>query len=67
MIQVEKKVPIPKEREKYPFAQMEIGDSFWTLRNVASTAHSWSKNNARGKVRFITRREKKGFRIWRKE
>lgn len=70
MIQIDKNVPLPLPRSKlkdYPFEQMQIGDSFFDkdedkkLRNLVTYAAS--KMN----MKFATRKELDGLRVWRTE
>ena len=67
MVKIEKKIPIPEYRSKYPFASMEVGDSFYMEIDpqiLSSAAWHWSryKNN---ESKFKTRKEGKGARCWR--
>ena len=59
---------------KYPFAQMEVGDSFiyTTIYNryasvkVSNAAHNWSIKQQDPKPKFTTRKTKDGqIRVWR--
>lgn len=64
-IQIDRNVPIPKAivQSKYPWNGMKIGDSFY-----ASNVSARSAAIKRGQVfkeQYITRREGKGFRVWR--
>ena len=77
---IEKGIPAPKLNtfgrvSNYPFADMEIGDSFkvdpaggWEgkelLRKVKSAASSAGKKLSR---KFIARSEDEGVRVWRIE
>lgn len=72
MIKIQKNIPIPNTTagrpSKYPFADMEIGDSF-ELRDVPkntvlNAASSWAKRN-KNKRKFCIRYENKVTRIWR--
>lgn len=41
MIKIDKGIPMPTGRVKYPFAQMKVGDSFaFPIRNRSSVAMS---------------------------
>lgn len=68
---IEKDIPVPVGRghyDKYPFKQMEIGDSFLvankdignSLRNAISTI-----NKQYSPKHFITRTLDEGIRVWR--
>ena len=56
-----------KRASKYPFAKMEVGQSFYVEQNnsPSSAVTSFCRKNAGYK--FVTRREKDGFRVWRIE
>lgn len=68
---IDKSVPIPakrKGRSKYPFATMEVGDSF--LVDAASRIKTVSalavyKKKAHPKQKFTVRRVEDGVRVWR--
>lgn len=68
-IKIEKGVPLPKrrgtKRSKYPFADMEVGDSFFfseTRERVSAAARAYG---ARTKKKFASRVDGDGCRIWR--
>lgn len=73
--EIEKGVPVPKNaagysrlgRRKYPFAQMEIGDSFAfsdnTKQNTAGAAVF--RENKRSDFKFVTRKVDGVIRCWR--
>lgn len=72
-IEIEKGVPIPDsaQRSRYPFAQMEVGDSFFApgrttkqMQNAAST-HRKKGKKFRAMKEFVDGVE--GTRIWRVE
>lgn len=64
MLQVEKNVPLPK---KYPFDEMEVGDSFELLdtmkRNTVNIA-ARRYGDKTGK-KFVVRTKDKKLRCWR--
>jgi hypothetical protein len=71
MYEIEKGIPVPIDGEmrarKYPFATMEIGDSFYvgsekTLAVVQSATYAAQKALQRS---FRARREGEGTRVWR--
>lgn len=76
---IEKGIPPPedkpKTRNKYPFKEMEIGDSFFvqtsddederTVRNKIGTAARGAK--WRTGMKFVTRAVEGGVRVWRVE
>lgn len=60
MITIEKDVPLPA---KYPFAAMEVGDSFTTNNHTAvAAASSYGRRNG---MKFASRKNGSGYRIWR--
>jgi hypothetical protein len=72
-IKIDKNVPMPQEaaRAKYPWKQMEIGDSFFVPANGKSTRYRRNclQSNAHGQVprKFAVRLEEGGVRVWRVE
>jgi hypothetical protein len=73
MIAIEKDKPLPPIWRKYPFADMQAGDSFWVPQgdNAARTSHNLvsaaSSHGRRKNKRFSVRRDGDGFRVWRIE
>jgi hypothetical protein len=72
-MEIEKGVEIPEatrgRRCKYPFRQMEVGDSFLIedeeqYKKVRSAASTWGKKNG---VVFTTQVSEEGLRVWRAE
>lgn len=66
---IEKNIPIPGEHgnTKYPFKLLEVGDSFYVEgipSSARTAAHSYAKRYG---VKLVSKREKKGYRIWRTE
>lgn len=69
MIEIEKNVPIPI-RHRYPFAQLEIGDSFFISdgnpTNINSSRTQFVRTTEIGKGRqFTCRKVEGGVRVWR--
>ena len=66
MYQVEKGVPVPEVSSKYPFKQMDVGDSFVfeldKKKQVSAAANHYAKKTGFG---FTIREDGDGFRIWR--
>ena len=63
---IDKDRPIPPTRRqtKYPFGEMEVGDSFFAENKKAvSAAHVWASTHPG--VKFATRTEGDGVRVWR--
>ena len=73
---IEKGVPIPESRGggrgKYPFREMEIGDSFFvagksTAKFSAHVHHHRKRHGLKFTTRTVTEDGVKGVRIWRTE
>lgn len=76
-IKIEKNIPIAPKRapgrpskSKYPFNEMEIGDSFFvsgiTLSTINCTVRKFRMRNARNDgLKFTVRAVDGGFRVWR--
>lgn len=68
MFEIEKNVPVPEERTRYPLGKMEVTDSFLAMGKAAysarSAAHKYGKNHGK---KFKTRTVEGGMRIWRVE
>ena len=68
MYQIEKTVSIPASIGKYPFSEMQVGDSFFvpvgdaTRAQVSNAASPWGKKHGR---RFTVRTVDGGCRCWR--
>ncbi len=64
---IDKTIPIPTQRRqcKYPFGEMGIGDSFFAEnKNAVTAAYVWAGRHP--DVKFVTRAEADGARIWRR-
>lgn len=67
VFKIEKNVPYKKVKKymKYPFDQMEEGDSFWVpegeVNRARTSAYYWGKQNG---VDVYTASEQNGVRIW---
>ena len=68
MIKIEKNVQMPRTNTsgKYPFGEMEVGDSFVTTEKyVRAASQIFGKLNGK---KFVTRtQEDKSIRVWRAE
>lgn len=72
MIKIEKGIPLtnpvhPGGQRKYPFGEMELGDSFYwdgKRHRVDSAASYYGKRNNK---KFAVRKEGSGARCWRTE
>ena len=66
--QIEKSIPTPTTRTgtKYPFASMDVGDSFYAgPRDMEGARVSSYAYANRHNVKFRTGREGDGLRVWR--
>lgn len=70
---IEQGVPMPNtdtngKRSKYPFQDMQVGDSFFIAggksAGLAATARNWAVRN-RVQHRFLVRTVEGGVRVWR--
>jgi len=65
-LEVEMSVPLPEGKKRYPYASMEIGDSFFVvegkLQVVCNANYRASKRLG---MQFIARKEAEGVRVWR--
>jgi hypothetical protein len=74
-MQLEVGIPLPDKRHKYPFAQMEIGNSFFvgievSPARLASAAYAYGKRHGkRFRVSFqydeTPQKNLCGVRVWR--
>lgn len=77
-IKINKNIPTPKklgDGVQYPWDKMNVGDNFYLetppkkvyqshQSSVLTSARTWANYNNK-KAKFTTRKERKGFRIWR--
>ena len=65
---IEKGIPVPVKirKRKYPFREMEVGDSIMIAGMRAASQISWAVARHKPK-RFVTRVEEDGLRVWRTE
>lgn len=65
-LDVQKDVPVPVPRKRYPYASMEIGDSFFVegggIQNICNQNYRTGKKLG---MSFIARKEEGGIRVWR--
>ena len=63
---VEKSVPLPEGKKRYPYKEMDVGDSFFVgdgkLQVVCNANYRASKRLG---MQFIARKEVEGVRVWR--
>ena len=71
-IVIDKNVAIPRRtigEGKYPFLKMEIGDSFYTETKDSTmkmTFSKWKQRTGNLHLKFITKKENNGTRVFRK-
>lgn len=69
MIAVEKNVPMPtagpRNAAKYPWAELEVGDSFLMPKPLANASAQASIYGTRKNKKFACRAVEGGTRIWR--
>jgi hypothetical protein len=65
-LEVDKSVPLPEGKKRYPYKEMDIGDSFFVgagkLQVVCNANYRASKRLG---MQFIARKEVEGVRVWR--
>lgn len=70
MYNVESGVEVPKVRRKhlFPYAQMNVGDSFFVEGMPIGAMCNYNKRNGlKLQMKFIAKRDGEGVRIWRVE
>ena len=65
-MKIEKGVPVPRGRIKYPLKEMEIGDSFF-VENVRVAPMGVYNAARRYDMKITSRQEGNGYRVWRLE
>jgi hypothetical protein len=66
MIKVDKDIPIPPRRLKYPWSTMEVGDSFFVPGKNSQSFGNTVQHARRTTGRtFTARKVEGGLRIWR--
>lgn len=63
MIEIEKNVPVPSNRTKYPFKDMEVGDSFFASQVNPRSLRTLAWRHRPKK--FTVHKEGEGYRCWR--
>ena len=63
---LDKDVPLPEARKRYPYKEMEVGDSFFVegggIQNICNQNYRTGKKLGKS---FIARKEDNGVRVWR--
>lgn len=65
-VEIQSNIPVPirKQGTQWPFAQMNVGDSFLANQSARVASFVWAKKY---NVKFASKRENGGVRIWRIE
>tara|TARA_R110002126_G_scaffold42791_1_gene123153 strand:+ start:8 stop:217 length:210 start_codon:yes stop_codon:yes gene_type:complete len=59
-------VPVSTRSRKYPFLDMQVGESIWFDEQVNGRAYrSALSTGTRHGLKFIARKENSGIRVWR--
>ena len=61
IIKIDKDIPLPEIRQKFPLKEMKIGDSFFIQKYNSNISHHARKFD----IKLTQRQWKNGFRIWR--
>jgi len=67
-MKIEKGVDVPSERKRlsYPYAQMDVGDSFFikdvALQTICNANYRYGSKHG---VKFTARKQDGGIRVWR--
>ena len=66
VVEVEIGVPLPVMKRRYPYADMEIGDSFLVVDGKLQLVcnYNYRANKKYGR-KYIARKEADGIRVWR--
>lgn len=70
-MKIDKDIPMPTRRQgmgrpaKYPFAEMEVGDSFFSTETRNRLAAASSHAGSRHEMKFAILSVDGGFRVWR--
>lgn len=69
MIPIDKDIDMPRHKTTYPFADMEVGDSFFSKKQrstMAGISRYWgSKLDAKFSTREVVEKGVEGTRVWR--
>lgn len=68
-VQIEKGIPIPGRggSSKYPWADLQVGDSFLLSSDNAPSASSLSTGAKKAGIKIKVREVENGVRVWRTE
>ena len=62
---IDKGIPLPPQRQKYPFVDMEVGDSIELEVTRSSVGTSIANCQRATGRKFTVRKTEKGIRVWR--
>lgn len=72
MIKIEKNIPFPRytkngrsTNRKYPWEEMQVGDSFFSEKKATTMVSAANHAGKRLGMKFATKSENKGTRVWR--
>lgn len=68
-IKIDRNIPVPSRNTRYPFAEMQVGDSFFVpakkVGTLLSASYAFRKKSDAFDRKFCARAENYGARIWR--
>lgn len=71
MIKIDKDIPLPKPKVKWPLGEMEVGNSFFApdknSRQMQNAASNYRRKGMKFSCEERTENEVKGTRVWRTE
>ena len=68
MMKIDKNIPVPDEqRRKYPWREMEVGDSFAFPPGLKTYEHVKQANGRYFPKKFVLRKMNGTYRCWRME
>lgn len=67
-IVIDKDIPFPEARQRWPFGELEVGDSFRIGGSIKTAANQCCRYGKRYGRKFVYRADGEGFvRVWRVE
>lgn len=68
-MKIDKNIPVPNDKPKYPFSEMEIGDSIWMENGASGAASAYMYRKKHPEFNFMKKSDKEGLgaRLWRIE
>ena len=64
-MKIDKGIPYPARKAKYPFNEMDVGDSFFIEAGFDAARSSSAVFGSRNNKKFSFRKVDGGFRCWR--